>query len=93
MRTMGIFDGEIVQPKFFLNLAQQLLIGFKQPHPHKSVLVFELFAYVCNCHVCHTHTLGIGGAINYSRATGDFRYNPRLENLFLHTFKLSLFAD
>jgi hypothetical protein len=39
---MGIFDGEIVQPKFFLNLAQQLLIGFKQPHPHKSVFVFEL---------------------------------------------------
>ena len=67
VRAMGILDGEVVEAKLFLNLAQQLLIGFEQANPDKSVLVFELFAYVHDLHICHTHALGIGGAINYSR--------------------------
>jgi hypothetical protein len=27
--AMGIFNGKVVQPKFFLDFAQQLLIGFE----------------------------------------------------------------
>jgi hypothetical protein len=39
-------NGQVVKAKSFLNLAQQLLIGFEQANPDKSVFVFELFADV-----------------------------------------------
>ena len=64
---MGILDGQVVEAKFFLNLAQQLLVGLVQANPDKSVFVFELFADVRNLHICHAQALGVGGAINYSR--------------------------
>ena len=64
---MGILDGQVVEAKFFLNFAQQLLVGFEQANPDKSVFVFELFADVRNHYIRHAHALGVGGAINYSR--------------------------
>ena len=72
VRVMGILDGQVVKAKFFLNFAQQLLVRFEQANPDKSVFVFELFADVRNHHICHAHALGVGGAINDSRALRDF---------------------
>ena len=45
---MGILNGQVVELKFFLNLAQELLIGFEQANRDKSFFVFELFADVRN---------------------------------------------
>jgi hypothetical protein len=73
MRVMGIFNGQVVEAKFFLNFAQRLLVGFEQANPDKSVFVFELFANVRNHYICHTNARGVGGAVNHSRTLRDFR--------------------
>jgi hypothetical protein len=64
---MGILDGQVVEAKFFLNLAQQLLVRLVQANPDESVFVFDLFADVRNLHSRHAQALGVGGAVNYSR--------------------------
>jgi hypothetical protein len=66
VRIVGILNGQVVEAKFFLNLAQQLLVRLVQANPDKSVFVFELFADVSNLHSRHAQALGVGGAINYS---------------------------
>ena len=72
MRVMGILNGQVVEAKFLLDFAQQLLVGLEQADPDKSVFVFELFADVRNHYICHANALGVGGAVNYSRAFRDF---------------------
>ena len=72
VRAVGILNGQVVEAKFFLNLAQQLLVRLVQANPDKSVFVFELFADVRNLHIRHAQALGVGGAINYSRTLRDF---------------------
>ena len=87
---MGILNGQVVEAEFFLNFAQQILVGFEQADPDKSVFVFELFADVRNHHICHAHALGVGGAINYSSALRDFWESQGLGNTFLHIIANSL---
>ena len=41
---MGILNGQVVEAEFFLDFAQQRLVGFEQANPDESVFVFELFA-------------------------------------------------
>jgi hypothetical protein len=67
VRAVSIFDGQVVEAKFFLNLAQQLLVRLVQANPDESVLVFDLFADVRNLHSRHAEALGVGGAVNHSR--------------------------
>jgi hypothetical protein len=71
VRGEGILDSEIVQAKFFLNLAKQLLVRLIQSNPDKSVLVFELFADVRNLDIRNTQALCVGSAVNYSGALLD----------------------
>ena len=81
---MGVFNGQVVEAEFFLDFAQQLLVRFEQTDPDKSVLVFELFADVRNHYICHAHALGVGGAINHSRALWDFWQSQGLLAIYLH---------
>ena len=67
VRAVSILNGQVVEAKFFLNLAQQLLVRLVQANPDKSVFMFKLFADVRNLHSRHAQALGVGGAINYSR--------------------------
>ena len=67
VRAVGVLDGQVVEAKFFLNLAQQLLVRLVQANPDKSVFVFELFADVRNLHSRHAQAMGVGGGVNYSR--------------------------
>ena len=67
VRAVSVLDGQVVEAKFFLNLAQQLLVRLVKANPDKSVFVFKLFTYVRDLHSRHAQTLGVGGAINYSR--------------------------
>ena len=75
---MGVLNGQVVEAKFFLNLAQQLLVRFEQANPAKSVFVFELFADVRNHYICHAHALGVGaqlitpGRLGTSRRVKDW---------------------
>ena len=64
VRAVGILNGQVVEAKFFLNLAQQLLVRLVQANPNKSVFMFELFADVRNLHGHHAQALGVGGAVN-----------------------------
>ena len=63
VRAVGILNGQVVEAKFFLNLAQQLLVRLVQANPDKSVFVFELFADVRNLYSRYAQALGVGGAM------------------------------
>jgi hypothetical protein len=79
---------------------QQLLVGFEQANPDKSILVFELFADVRDYYICHAHALGVGCAINHSRAlqgllaeAGSAGYLSALEfGAYLIPFRVSVYG-
>jgi hypothetical protein len=68
---MRILDGEVVEAKLFLHLAQQRLVGLVQADPHEVARIpaTENVAHVREVHVADALSLGVLRAIHQPGAS------------------------
>src|SRR5689334_1138969 len=64
VRSMCVFDRQVMKSKLFLNLSEHFFGWFMQTNPNKLTCVLKCFVNIVEPYVCYSSSLGICSTID-----------------------------